>query len=245
MKWVLVTGSNGGIGSAICTVLRNTGFSLLGIDKRLNPHGELDKFIHADITDILDDEVYRSEFADEVHQTVGDGQLVGLVNNAAVQILGSIEKVTIQDFRETLDVNVAVPLALSQICFDLLVKSSGTILNVGSIHASLTKPGFISYSTSKAAIAGLTRALAVDVGDRVKVLGIQPAAIATQMLMDGFADDPDALSELKSYHPSKSIGEPLDIAEFVAYLISSKCQFLNGTMLDVNGGIGARLHDPV
>ncbi|HIE83566.1 MAG TPA: NAD(P)-dependent oxidoreductase, partial [Dehalococcoidia bacterium] len=40
VKWVLVTGSNGGIGSAICTVLRNTGFSLLGIDKRLNPHGE-------------------------------------------------------------------------------------------------------------------------------------------------------------------------------------------------------------
>ena len=133
---MLVTGSNGGIGSAICAVLRKTGFSVLGIDKRADLKGELDKFIHADIADILDDEVYRGEFADEVHHTVGDGQLVGLVNNAAVQILGSIEEVTIQDFRESLDVNVAVPLALSQICFNLLTNSRGTILNVGSVHAT-------------------------------------------------------------------------------------------------------------
>ena len=140
-------------------------------------------------------------------------------------------------------INAASSLLLYRVFFDLLCLNQGTFLNVGSIHSSLTKPGFLSYAASKASLRSLTRSLAIESEGRVRVLSIEPAAIDTEMLRSGF-DDKEKLEQLKSYHPIKDIGTTYELAEFILLLVQSEARFLNGSAIDFSGGIASRLHDP-
>jgi NAD(P)-dependent dehydrogenase (short-subunit alcohol dehydrogenase family) len=243
VKSVLVTGSNGGIGTAICLLLKEYGYFVIGSD-RTPDKNNLDGFIQFDIRDLVLSEIRRVEFFNSFTLLVGDTQFTALINNAAVQILGSLSVLSVDDFIESIDTNLTAPLVLSKLVFESLKENKGSIVNIGSIHAKLTKPSFISYATSKAAILGLTQAMAVDAGEHIRVNAIQPAATATEMLLAGFKDTPEALENLKAFHPTNSIANPNEIAETVSFIISDKCQFMNGTVLDINGGIGSRLHDP-
>ena len=128
---------------------------------------------------------------------------------------------------------------------NILHLNKGSVVNMGSIHAKLTKPAFISYATSKTALLGLTQSIAVDCGSRIRVNAIQPAATATEMLLAGFEGKPEAFRALKKFHPTNSIAEPLEIAKAVEFLLSDSIPFTNGAVLDINGGIGFRLHDPI
>ena len=94
----------------------------------------------------------------------------------------SFEQLGLADWQETLDVNLMAPVAISRALLPQLKRQRGSIVHIGSIHSQLTKPGFTAYATSKAALAGLTRAMAVELGGSVRVNAIEPAAIATPML---------------------------------------------------------------
>ena len=108
-------------------------------------------------------------------------------------------------------VNFFAPVEISKAFLDDLSKNNGSILNIGSIHRELTKPYFSAYATSKSALAGLTKSLSVEFGDKIRVNAIEPAAIETSMLKAGFKDHPDKLKKLADFHPSKKIGKPEDI----------------------------------
>jgi NAD(P)-dependent dehydrogenase (short-subunit alcohol dehydrogenase family) len=244
VKSVVVTGSNGGIGTAICNHLKVKGYFIIGVDL-LCDNNNLDRFILFDMKTLAINNNYRDEFSIQAENCIKGTELVGLVNNAAIQILGSLEKATVEDFCLTLNVNVVAPFVLTKLFLDRLESNHGSVVNIGSIHAKLTKPEFVSYATSKAALIGLTQSMAVDCGSRIRVNAIQPAATATEMLLAGFKDKPEAFSALKHFHPTKTIAEPLEIAKAVAFLLSDSIPFANGTVLDINGGIGHRLHDPI
>ncbi len=244
MKSVLVTGSNGGIGSAICRILQNEGYFVIGTDLGSDTNN-LNGFIQFDLRQLAVNESSRGEFETLLSKSISDTRFTALINNAAIQILSSLENISLDDFRKTMDINLVAPLALAKIAFPALSIHKGSIVNIGSIHSKLTKPGFVSYATSKSALLGLTQSLAVDCGDRIRVNAIQPAATATEMLLDGFKNNREAFEKLKSFHPSNRIAEPVEIAETIAFIISERCPFLNGTIVDLNGGIGARLHDPI
>jgi NAD(P)-dependent dehydrogenase (short-subunit alcohol dehydrogenase family) len=243
MKSVLVTGSNGGIGTAICELLQELGYFVIGTDIEPDKN-RLDAFIQADLCSIVDSETAFANFLYELKSLKSYDSIFALVNNAAIQLLCGFIDLDIDDFKRTMNVNLIAPLILSKMVYDSLAENQGSILNVGSIHAQLTKPGFISYATSKAALLGLTKSMAVDIGEKVRVNAVQPAATETDMLLDGFRDNPNLLSDLKNFHPTKTIAKPKDIAEAVSFMISDKCRFLNGSNLDINGGIGSRLYDP-
>ena len=243
MKSVLVTGSNGGIGTAICQLLKNKGYFVIGSDWKKDVNN-LDGFIEFNIRELALSQEKRVAFGKALKVLIGDTIFKALINNAAVQILSGIEELNIEDFKESIDTNLIAPLSLSKISYPYLKSNKGSIVNIGSIHSKLTKPGFISYATSKAALLGLTQSMSVDCGQYIRVNAIQPAATATEMLLDGFKDSPEALKALQAYHPTNTIASPNEIAEAVLFVISEKCQFLNGSALDINGGIGARLYDP-
>ncbi|RTZ60769.1 MAG: SDR family NAD(P)-dependent oxidoreductase, partial [Gammaproteobacteria bacterium] len=101
-----------------------------------------------------------------------------------------------------------------------------------------------AYASSKAALVGLTRSMAVELGGRVRVNALCPAAIDTEMLRQGFADSQPGLQELSDYHPSKSIGDPAEVAKIVLCLADPDFRFLHGAVIGLDGGIAARLHDP-
>jgi NAD(P)-dependent dehydrogenase (short-subunit alcohol dehydrogenase family) len=244
MKSVLITGSNGGIGSAICQLLKSKGYFVIGSD-RLDDINDLNGFIKFDIRNLAISDEKIEEFSIKLAGLIGDTSFKALINNAAVQILSGIEELNVEDFRESIDTNLVAPLSLSKLTFSYLKNNKGSIVNIGSIHSKLTKPGFISYATSKSALLGLTQSLSVDCGEFVRVNAIQPAATATEMLLDGFKDNAEKFKQLKSFHPTNSIASPNEIAEAVYFVISDNCQFMNGSVIDINGGIGYRLHDPV
>jgi NAD(P)-dependent dehydrogenase (short-subunit alcohol dehydrogenase family) len=126
-----------------------------------------------------------------------------------------------------------------------LARSGGVIVNVGSVHAHATKPGFAAYATSKAALHGLTRALALDLAPAIRVVTIAPAAIDTDMLRAGFESLPESFAALQGVHPLERIGSPKEIGEAIVWLASSEAAFMTGSTLWMDGGVLSRLHDPV
>ena len=244
MNYVLVTGSNGGIGTAIVEVLTDKGFAVIGSDVGPDVNG-LESYVECNLSDLVAYSSVREKFAASVLSLVGENRLAALVNNAAVLETASASELKLDDLSMTMNINVIAAFALAQDFLPALKRAKGTVVNIGSIHAKLTKPAFISYATSKAALRGLTQSLAVDCGEDIRVNMIEPAAIATPMLLAGFVDNPKALEGLEQYHPVGRLGLPVEVAELVAYLVSDASSFMTGSVIEFNGGIGSRLHDPV
>lgn len=242
MKTVLITGVSGGIGSLIAKAYKDEGYFVAGIDRVPPYHEFCDTYYDTDINKIVSDEGYFDTWKKTFHNEIK--RLDVLVNNAAIQILGTVDELTHEDWHLTLNVNLNAPFMFSKLFLDLLEKYSGCIINISSIHARMTKPRFVAYATSKAALVGLTQAMAVDLGGRVRVNSINPAAVETQMLQDGFKNDLEGYEMLKSFHPVNSIGKPEDVAELCLFLSSSKAKFITGANFEIDGGISKRLHDP-
>ena len=207
---VLVTGAAGDIGRALCAGFSKAGYFVIATDFEQRS-GECtgDVFVGADLAELARDETYREKFAAEVNAALSGRSLKGLVNNAAVQKLAHLDEMASADFRQALDVNVTAPMLLVQLFAGRLEEARGSVVNVGSIHARLTKPAFVAYATSKAALAGLTRALAVDLGGRVRVNAIQPAAVETAMLLEGFRGKRDIYPALEASHPVNRLAPPV------------------------------------
>ena len=246
-KAAIVTGVNGGIGSSIAEFFLNKGYAVFGTDLHKSTHLKLSAYWPVDLDSLVRTVEMQEQFQTELGVALKKFQceLAGLINNAAIQILGDIETLKMSEFLLTQTVNVAAPLLMAKLCLPYMVTGKASIINIGSIHGSLTKPKFVSYATSKAAVRGLSKALAVDLQGRVRVNCIEPAAIATDMLLDGFKNHPDKLVDLEGCHPSGIIGKAEQVAELCYFLINSEIPFLNGACIGINGGIAARLHDPV
>ena len=242
---VIITGALGGIGSEMCRTFHAADFAVIAVDKR---EGEVPSahFLCEDIQRCGASKEGINNFAARVRNilTEHDLELHGLINNAAVQILGGCESQTHEGWHETLQVNLLAPFFLAQAFLPELEAVNGAVVNVSSIHERLTKPQFIAYATSKAALSGLTRALAVDLGPRLRVNAICPAAIETAMLKDGFTGDPEGYDALKSVHPVGRIGTPHEVARLCVYLVKEAPGFLTGATIGVDGGVASRLHDP-
>jgi len=242
---VIITGALGGIGRALCHEFHSKGFSVLAID-RVEGHVPSHRFFQMDIRKMTSSIADQEEFLSPLREEIGTGLVLrGIINNAAIQILGGVDSLGIDDWRETLETNLLVPFFLSQAFLSDLECNKGAIVNISSIHEKLTKPEFIAYATSKAALSGLTRTMAVDLGSRVRVNAICPAAISTPMLEAGFEGKTEEFAALESAHPFGRIGAPDEVAKVAHWLVVEAPDFLTGSCLGLDGGISGRLHDPV
>jgi NAD(P)-dependent dehydrogenase (short-subunit alcohol dehydrogenase family) len=242
---VIVTGALGGIGRALCEEFYSHGFRVIALDKADgNVSAHLN--IKTDIRNLVKDKQKLAELQNHISLFLNTHKinLKGLINNAAVQILASTKKLTVADWEETIETNLLAPFILSKTFLDELELAKGSIINISSIHEKLTKPSFVAYATSKSALSGLTRAMAVDLAGKVRVNAICPAAIGTSMLVSSFEKDADGLAVLGKVHPSGRIGMPEEVAQLARYLVCDSPEFLNGSCLGLDGGIAGRLHDP-
>lgn len=248
-NYVLVTGAAGGIGAGLVEALAGAGWAVLGTDHPSAPPSDhvrqrCQAWISADLGALRCEPHQLEAFRAAVLSATENGELTAIVHNAAVQHLGSFEQLGPVEWHETLEVNLMAPVVISRALLPQLKRQRGSIVHIGSVHSQLTKPGFVAYATSKAALAGLTRAMAVELGDSVRVNAIEPAAIATPMLEAGFADTPALKTQLEAFHPTGAIGSPADVARAVLFLLDPANSFLNGCVLPLGGGIHSRLHDP-
>ncbi|AFK05421.1 short-chain dehydrogenase/reductase SDR [Emticicia oligotrophica DSM 17448] len=240
-KSILITGVLGGIGSSIAKMFKENGYFVYGLDIRPEQVDFVDKLIVFDLNMYCSDYQYRDKFINYFDNNIS--ALDVLVNNAAVQLLDRLDDLKLEHWQETLNVNLTGPLLLSQLFLTRLEQTQGCIINIGSIHQQLTKPRFISYATSKSALIGLTKALAVDLEGRVRVNAISPAAIQTDMLLAGFDGNEEALNQLRMLHPVQRIGYPNDVAKLVLFLASENSGFIHGANLSLDGGISSVLKD--
>jgi len=242
---VLVTGCNGGIGASLVDTFSEAGFRVIGVDKTAKADmfsGAV--FLQSDIGVFGHDESVIDQFAADVRAACEDVPFGILINNAAVQVLGATQDLTAADFVHSMNVNVIAPFALTKALLPELRDNRGVVINIGSVHAQATKPEFAAYGTSKSALHGLTRALAVDLGPDVRVNTIAPAATATTMLKAGFEGKEQAFQALRDVHPLKRVAEPYEIAKIALFLASEQCSFLTGATIYADGGVLSRLHDP-
>ena len=180
---------------------------------------------------------------EEINFILGDQKLHALINNAALQITGNAHELRPDDLARSFAVNVMACFALSKLCYPNLRANLGCIINVSSVHSKLSKPGFLAYSTSKAALSAMTRNLAIEWGGKVRVNGIEPGAVETEMLLDGFDGDETVMERLKEIQPSCQISKPSEIAEIIMTLIENPNMNFTGNLLSIDGGISSVLKD--
>lgn len=241
----VITGAAGGIGAALVKAFTACGYRVIALDNAPQPASLVCwQYLQTDLQRLVADPACAAEALSAISGLVADGGLGVLVNNAAIQVLGGVESLSVPDWRSTLDVNLLAPFVLTQGLLPQLEAADGCVINVSSIHARLTKANFVAYATSKAALSGMTRAMAVDLGGRVRVNAIEPAAIATEMLKAGFASEPERYAQLEGCHPQGRVGTPEEVAALAVSISDGALRFLHGTCIGMDGGISGRLHDP-
>ncbi len=243
-RFAVITGAAGGIGRALVAEFHQAGYRVIATDIANQPAElECDHFIQADLARTVEDAAYADQIFDEIRRLLQGGGLHALINNAAVQILGGVDSLTRQAWRDTLNVNLLAPFLWVQAFLAEMEAVGGCVVNISSIHAKLTKRDFVAYATSKAALSGMTRAMAVDLGPRIRVNAIEPAAVETDMLVAGFGGREDLFRRLADCHPSGCLAQPRQVSRLALTIVQDGMNFMHGACVAFDGGIGGRLFE--
>lgn len=173
--------------------------------------------------------------------------LTGWVANAAVFRDAGIATASAEDIRSLIDANLSLALvgAHTAVRHWLERDRPGSLVTVSSHQAQRPVRGALPYATAKAAIEGLTRAIAVDHGpDGIRANAVALGSIATERWEEHVRVHPDAAAQVAAIHPLGRIGTPLEVAETVAFLLSDASGFITGAVLPVDGGRAAWGPDP-
>jgi NAD(P)-dependent dehydrogenase (short-subunit alcohol dehydrogenase family) len=242
---VLVTGIAGGIGGAVGARLRRDGFWVLGVDRSVGSDEACDANVQANLETFGSSHDAGVSVLQGIRDRLQGRLLHAAVHAAAIQIIGPLDALSLADFERTLTVNLLAPFELTRSFREDLRRARGSVVFVSSIHSELSKPDFALYSVSKAALSGLTRALALELAPDVRVNEVSPAATNTPMLRAGFGDRwPSSEKALSDSHPLRRIAAPDEVANVVAFLLSEQASFVTGARVAVGGGIHVRLYDP-
>lgn len=239
-KKILITGSNGTLGSHLVKLFSKNLWDVYGIDIHKKSKNLLsNNYLSYDFTS------FNEVFSDEIQFFLKNSFKNGLdcvINNSALQITSKFENISYCDLFDSLKVNFIVPVMLTQSLLKPLLKKNGHVINITSIHTRLTKQYFLPYSTSKSALENFTKSLVLEYGSILKVNNIAPAAFVSEMLKRGFKNK-NFKNSLSGCHPSHSLGDPEKISSLIFFIINNNDSFLNGSTIDVSGGISSKLHE--
>lgn len=239
-KIALVTGGLGGLGSAICIALANSGHKV--ITTYSGNEEKKDKWLAATKGKGFDFKVYKCNVADydSCCETVArikheEGVIDVLVNNAGITRDGTLKKMSKEAWDAVINTNMSSVFNMTkQVLDDMLEKNWGRIINISSINGQKGQFGQTNYSASKAGVHGFTMALAQEVAKKgVTVNTIAPGYIATEMVM---AVPEEVRNKIIAGIPVGRLGKPEEIGDLVAYLASNSAGFMTGAELAINGG---------
>lgn len=242
-KVVLITGSARRLGAETARLLHDEGANLALHYRRAS--GEAQALagafnaqrpgsaiaLHADL-------LHAPRLPGLIESVVGRfGRLDGLVNNASSFYPTPLGGITEPQWDDLIGTNLKAPLFLSQAAAPYLRQARGAVVNIGDIHAERPLKNYPLYCAAKAGLAGLTRALAVELAPQVRVNGIAPGPIEWPE-DDSF--DGAARTAIVAHTLLKRKGEPLDVARMVLFLLADAA-YVTGQIIAVDGGRSAHL----
>jgi NAD(P)-dependent dehydrogenase (short-subunit alcohol dehydrogenase family) len=243
---VLVTGGSRGIGAAIVGKALAEGAHVSFIDIEAEAGADLmnqlaaedrchfgagSVIVTADIARVHEEAVKRF------------GPVTGLVNNAGRNSYADPVTMTEQDWDDVFSVDLkAAWLVARQVLPGMIAMKRGSIVNIASIHADMTYPGFFPYAAAKSGLVGLTRSLALDMGKhQIRVNALSPGYTETFLVKEFFEkNDPGLRQRVLDFHPLGRMGQPSEIANCVAFLLSDESSFVTGANWRADGGLSAR-----
>jgi NAD(P)-dependent dehydrogenase (short-subunit alcohol dehydrogenase family) len=232
-KVVVVTGGARGIGDAIAAAFHEQGATVVALDRDApaEPRGGV-RYVQADVTDPAS---VASAFADIAAH---DGATDVLVNNAGVQRVGKVGEISFEDWNAVVSTHLTgMFLCSTQVIPGMVGRGSGSIVSIASTAALVGIPGRGPYCAAKAAMLGLTRAMALEVAPAgVRVNAVAPGYTRTAFIQQALDDGSQREDWLLERVPLGRLATPHDIARVVRYLASDDAGYVTGQVVVADGG---------
>ncbi|MBL1213127.1 MAG: SDR family oxidoreductase [Ignavibacteriae bacterium] len=165
-----------------------------------------------------------------------------LVNNAGIQRYGKITETTEEEWDLVMNVNLKSAFLCSKYAIPLMQnKKQACVINVASVQAFISQQNVAAYTTSKTALLGLTRSIAVDYAPNIRSVAVCPGTVDTPMLRAAIqlSPDPDEVyQECVDMHLPKRVGTSDEVAELILFLASDNASFITGQAIRIDGGLG-------
>jgi NAD(P)-dependent dehydrogenase (short-subunit alcohol dehydrogenase family) len=249
MKTVLVTGAAAGIGARIAERFSEAGYAVAAFDIDGPGASRIAERLraHAPAIAIQGDVAIEENARDAVGKTVSElGSLDVLVNNAGIEVSGSVSDLAPTAWDRQIAVNLRGAFLMSKYAVEQMRGRGGAIIHISSVHAFVSWQGCAAYDATKAGLIGLTRAMALDHGpERIRVNAICPGYIDTPLMEKWLASVPnreETMRQVLSCHPLGRIGTPRDVADAALFLASDAASFVSGTSLVVDGAMSVAGH---
>lgn len=240
----IVTGASSGIGRAAAARLARDGFRVLAVGRDeaalAKVSGDIERagghavVLVADVTTADGPRTIVSRAISAF------GGVDALVNAAGVIASGGVADTTDAGWDAMMDVNVRAPFRLIREAAAALVDRRGAVVNISSVAGLRAFPGLASYSVSKAAVDQLTRAAALDLAPKgVRVNAVNPGVVVTNLHRRGGMDAAkyaEFLERSKTTHPLGRPGQPEEVADLIAFLVSPAAGWITGETIAVDGG---------
>ncbi len=232
----LITGGGTGIGRAIAKALHRDEYRVAILGRR-RERLESPEGFHAYACDISD----SAAIGETVAKLISDlGRIDVLVNNAGVIRNGTLEDTTEEAIEYQVRVNILGTINMTKACLPALKASKGSIINVSSTLAKLPILGTSIYSATKGALEAFNRAMALELGaSGVRVNCIAPALVRTEIYFADGMDEQSFAKMLEEYggrYLLGRVGEPEDVAELAAFLVSERASWMTGAVIPVDSG---------
>ncbi|GAB7551204.1 3-oxoacyl-ACP reductase FabG1 [Novosphingobium sp. 11B] len=226
---IVITGASKGIGAAIAVELAARGMTVTCLSR--SGEAPAGNGMRCDVTD---EDAVRKAFA-----AIGErGPVTGLVNNAGIHIPGPIANLSVEDFDRTMALNATAVMIAAREAYPLLRQGGGLVVNIGSFFDKLGVRDNLAYCASKAAVAAMTRVMAVEwAGDAIRAINVAPGYIETDLNRD-YLTRPKVASWMAGRIPVGAPGATGDVARLVAALFVEDLPFLTGETIYVDGGQG-------